>query len=314
MRAIVLGNITLDETFALPALPRPGETLLGEARGRDLGGKGANQAVLLGRAGIPTRLVARIGRDAAAETLRQALAAEPVENGLIDTDLPTDRSLILLAPDGENCIVSTAACARALSESDAVAALAGAQPGDLLLLQGNLTVPVTEAALRAARAHGMRTVLNPAPVDPGFAALWPLLDLAVVNAVEAADLTGAATPEAALHLIRAAGAAHAVVTLGADGAIMDAGLRVPAAPAEVRDTTGAGDTFTAVLAATLFGHQLRPEDALRVAAQAAAITVGWEGTLAAFPDRDTLCALIRKEGQGLRPWTPLGPQAPDPLD
>jgi ribokinase len=295
MRAIVLGNVTLDETLAVPALPRPGETLQAVAGTSGLGGKGANQAVLLGRAGIATRLVARIGEDETGITLRRALATEPVADRLIPSPLLTDRSIILLAPDGENCIVSTAACARAMNAADAALALADARPGDLLLMQGNLDVTVTAAALAAARRAGMVTVLNPAPVDPGFAALWPLLDLVVVNRLEAAELTGAADPETALGHIRAGGAGCAAITLGAAGAIMDAGsaiLHVPAAPASVRDTTGAGDTFTAVLAAALFGRRMAAADALHAAARAAAITVSRPGTLAAFPDADTLRAIL----------------------
>jgi ribokinase len=137
-------------------------------------------------------------------------------------------------------------------------------------------------------------VFNPAPVDPGFAALWQLADLVVLNRTEARDLTGKDAEDAATH-IRAAGAARVAVTLGADGAVLQAAdrmHRIPAAPATVRDTTGAGDTFTAILAAALFARRLSPEAALRCAARAAAITVGRRGTLQAFPTTAELAAIL----------------------
>ncbi len=294
MSAIVIGNLALDEAFLLPALPRPGETVLATETARDLGGKGANQAVLLARAGVPTRLVARIGRDEAGASLRAMLGCEGMQRaGLIETDAPTDRSIVLLAADGENSIVSTAHCAGAMTVQDVSAAL-NATGADLLLMQGNLSAGVTEAALRIAQGRGMKTVFNPAPADPGFAALWKLADLVVLNRTEARDLTGRDAEDAAAH-IRAAGAASVAVTLGADGAVLqtaDRMHRAPAAAVTVRDTTGAGDTFTAILAAALFARRLPPETALRCAAQAAAITVSRRGTLKAFPTRAELAAIL----------------------
>ena len=292
MRALVIGNLALDERLYVDALPRPGETLLAARAETDLGGKGANQAVVLARAGVATRLLARVGEDAVATRLRALLAAEAVQATLLIADTPTDRSVVLVAADGENAIVSTAACARGLSTGDVDAALPGA---DLLLVQGNLTAALTGHALAAARARGMRTVFNPAPVEPDFAGLATFADLLVCNRVEAATLTGAGEPGDAACRLCAAGAARVVVTLGADGALFrDAAgdLSVGAVPASVRDTTGAGDTFVAALTAALLAYDMRPRAALDAAAHAAAITVGRRGTLAAFPTAAELAAIF----------------------
>lgn len=296
MRAIVIGNLTLDESFPLPRLPGPGETLLAEGCTRDLGGKGANQAVLLARAGIATRLAARIGRDANAIELRAQIAREGLEpDGLIGTDAPTDRSIILLAADAENSIVSTALCARAMDEADVATALRGSEAGDLLAMQGNLRASVTRHALALARERGLRTMFNPSPIHADFAALWQLIDLAVLNRAEAEQLTGSPDPAEACRRIRASGAGRAVVTAGADGAVMAEGDAIhvaAAAPASVRDTTGAGDTFAAILAAALFARRLPAPEALRRAARASAITVSRRGTLAAFPSAAELRAIL----------------------
>lgn len=64
MKIIVVGNCTVDLSFSVSALPRPGETLLATSRTVDLGGKGANQAVVATRFGAETILAAPIGSDA----------------------------------------------------------------------------------------------------------------------------------------------------------------------------------------------------------------------------------------------------------
>ncbi|HWA81489.1 MAG TPA: PfkB family carbohydrate kinase [Acetobacteraceae bacterium] len=293
-QAIVIGNATLDETFALDALPRPGESVLSGPPTRDPGGKGANQALLLARAGLAVRLVARIGRDPEGAFLRARLAAEGLAAGLIEGAEPTDRSVILIDGTGENCIVTTAAAANAVTPVDAERALAEASADTLLLLQGNLSFETTRTSLAAARARGLVTVFNPAPVKDEFASLWPLASLVVLNEQEAKRLAGREGEEG-LKRILAAGADSAVVTLGARGALLlhAGGLeRSPAAPAVPVDTTGAGDTFTAVLATARFARQLGWKQALTAAAAAASITVSARGAFASFPTRAGLAEIL----------------------
>ena len=296
MQAVVFGNIALDETFRLDHLPLPGETLLAESVRGDLGGKGANQAVLLARCGVPTRLVARIGRDAAGARLRSQLAAERLDlSRLIETETPADRSIVLLSAAGENAIISAIVRAPPFTRAELLAGMDGHGAGDLLVLQGNLTEPVTAEALAIGRSRGLRAVFNAAPASPGFAALWGLVDLAVLNAVEARQMTGRDDPVAAAHAIRDAGAPRVAVTLGAAGAVLcDAAgaTRVAATPVAVQDTTGAGDTFTSVLAVALLGHHLPPAAALQAASRAAALTVSRPGTLASFPTIAELAVLL----------------------
>src|SRR3978361_1514612 len=64
---IVFGSINLDLIFSLPAIPRPGETVLGPSTRIEPGGKGANQAVAAARDGAETVMVGAVGRDALAD-------------------------------------------------------------------------------------------------------------------------------------------------------------------------------------------------------------------------------------------------------
>jgi ribokinase len=147
MAFLVLGNITVDETMDTAVLPTPGETIVVGSPVRDLGGKGANQALILKHAGAEVRFVAAIGRDEAADWVVERLAAEGFRVAdLMRLAQPTDRSLIFVNPEGENAIASIIGCAMAMSKDRAAAALAGARRGDVLVLQGNLSLATTRLA------------------------------------------------------------------------------------------------------------------------------------------------------------------------
>ncbi len=290
MRAWVIGNIALDETIRVAGLPGPGASILGQEMSRDLGGKGANQAVVMGRAGLSCTLVAAVGADARGREIRERLAGEPVEAALVEVPgVASDRSVILAAAGGENSIVTTSEAAAALSPEAVAARLGAARPGDLLVLQGNLGEAATGRALADGRQRGLGTVLNPSPLRPFFGALWPLVGTVFLNRGEAEALGGT---EALLR----AGVRRVVLTLGAEGAVLlgeGAERRVPAEAAEVVDPTGAGDCFLAVALASAArrGAALDPM-ALRHAARAAALTVARPGTARAFPSAAELAALL----------------------
>jgi ribokinase len=62
-RVVVVGSINLDLVVTAPALPRPGETVLGDRFTMVPGGKGANQAVAAARAGAACAFVGAVGQD-----------------------------------------------------------------------------------------------------------------------------------------------------------------------------------------------------------------------------------------------------------
>ena len=284
----VLGNAGVDFGLSLPRLPAAGETLVGADAHRAPGGKGLNQAVAAVRAGAVTRFLAPLGDDADATEVEAALQAE----GFAVLELPrlpclTDRSILMLTPDGENCIVTAGACAAALPAADAARFAAAIPAGDILLMQGNLSFAATEAAIRAGSA---RVILNTAPLCWDVRPLLPRCAVVVANAGEASAVVGF-RDAAALH---AAGAALAIVTLGAEGCLLaDArGQRhLPAAAAKLVDSTGAGDAFCGTLAALLAAGW--PADPAAAAAQrVAARTVERRGAMAALPPRCEMPGLI----------------------
>ncbi|MBJ2065795.1 PfkB family carbohydrate kinase [Serratia odorifera] len=288
MRAYVTGNITVDEAWSISDIPKKGSSIHGIKTSQDIGGKGANQAIILSRCGIETRLIAATGSDSNGIWIRQKIKNEPL------TLLPdcnfnqhSDTSIILNIADGDNAIITTTAAADTFGLDDIIPHLADAAVGDILLQQGNFSLNKTRSLFQFAKAQGMTTVFNPSPVNPDFCHLWPLIDIAVVNESEA-------------ELLQPYGVKTLVITQGAAGAwLIRDGLRhfCPATSVEALDTTGAGDTFLAVMLASALLRGVEPDDlALAHASRAAAITVSRRGTLSAFPDGNELAALLAKDG------------------
>ncbi|WP_125776000.1 ribokinase [Antribacter gilvus] len=284
-RVAVVGSANVDLVVDVPRHPSGGETILGGELRRTPGGKGANQAVAAARAGgADTTFVGALGRDDAADLLLASLAAAGVRTDVVArVAAPTGTALITVSPDGENAIV-VAPGANAHVQVGTVQAgrLAVA---DVVLAQLEVPVDVVLDAARARR-RGALFVLNAAPWRDLPDALWEQVDVLVVNEHEAAGLAGPRpTPDVAAALLARVPAV--VVTLGGDGSLVARRgsplVRLPGIPVDVVDTTGAGDTYCGVLAASL-ARGLGLAEAAHLAGVAAAITVTRHGAQAAVPD------------------------------
>ncbi len=275
---VVVGSLNQDITVEADRRPEGGETVLGRAVSTAPGGKGANQAVAAARAGARVAIVGCVGADAAGEAMRAGLRAAGVDDTSVRAlgDAPTGTALIVVDAAGENSIVVVPGANARLSAADVERALE-TRPEPLVLTQ--LEVP-DDAVAAAARLAG-RFVLNASPARPLPQALLATADPLIVNAGEAAKVTGtdesdARALAAAAHAI---GARSIVITLGARGACWSApeGTVERVAPSvEVVDTTGAGDVFAGTLAARL-ARGADPEAALAAAVDAGAAAVGWRG-------------------------------------
>jgi ribokinase len=135
-------------------------------------------------------------------------------------------------------------------------ALGGAK---VLVLQNEVPEAVNLAAAQVAKARGTRIVLNAAPARPLDEELRALVDMLVVNRVEAEALTGVAVADRATakkalpKLVRENGAV--VITLGGQGLVVQEGfsaaVEIEALPVKVTSAHGAGDCFVGVVAAEL---------------------------------------------------------------
>ena len=195
MRLLVIGNAALDRCYRVDRLPREGESVLAASAPAEPGGKCLNQAVMAARAGAEVTLLAVLGCDDAGAVLRRHLRAEGLDGPfLLEHAGPSDESIVLVGPSGDNLIVTTHAAAASLPPEAARAAIATLAPDDGLLMQGNLDERTTIDVLAAARARGVRTIFNPSPLRPGTAAALVHVDILIANVPEAAALADTVVP------------------------------------------------------------------------------------------------------------------------
>lgn len=296
MKVFVIGNIVADQTYSVARLPNEGESVLGRKISVDLGGKGANQSIILARSDISTILIAAIGDDTQANQLSERLDTEPVVPRLIQIpNTASDSSIIIKDGTGKNVIVTTVDCARSLKVSDVEQRMTDAASGDLLVLQGNLELAITKQIIATARKRGMKIVLNPSPFENGAELLLADLDTLFVNQHEAYQITGCEGPVAVQKLLEF-GIKTVILSMGEKGALLGTAsevLSVPAQACHVVDSTGAGDTLQSVaIASAILRRSCIDLVALKIAAKAAALTVSRHGATAAFPTQTELKSLF----------------------
>jgi ribokinase len=131
--------------------------------------------------------------------------------------------------------------------------------GKVLVLQNEIPEVVNEAIARHARDLGVATILNAAPALPFTTSLPDLVDILIVNAIEAEMLDGGNV--SSLEMVACAAERLAarfrsvVVTAGGDrvDSFHRSGraLNLPGITVAVASTHGAGDAFVGTLAARM---------------------------------------------------------------
>lgn len=278
---LVVGSLHYDIMVEADHLPRADETAIGSRWYPKFGGKGGNQAAAAQAAGARGRMFGAVGCDGFGSFLLEALDDRGVDRSFVSVMDGVGSGMSVAIQDRTGDYAATIVSGANL-ELDAKALEDPAlwQDVRVLVLQSEVTEEINLAAARAAKARGARVVLNAAPARAVGKDLRQLVDVLVVNAVEAemfgsgpvCDLSTALA--AAQHL--AAQYDSVVVTAGGHGLAAwtaeDTQITLPARKVKVASTHGAGDCFTGTLAAALaVGEHLG--DACRIAAAAAAIHV-----------------------------------------
>lgn len=302
---VCIGSLNVDLVFLVDRMPVSGETVTGRDLQRHLGGKGLNQALAAARAGAPVALVGAVGTDDGGAWMRQQLTAEGVDaSGVADVEGPSGSALIELDSSGANRIVVIPGANGWLTADYTAAQVARLGSATVALAPLEVPPPAVVGALTAAKAAGMTTILNTAPVPPDGVpdGLLAQCDIVIPNEHEASLITGIDVHDvdsaiAAGRELMRRGAGSAVVTLGAQGAawVADGGSgHVPTYPVHVVDTVAAGDAFCGALAAALATGV--PWDlAVRRACAAGALATTVSGASPSLPHAAAIDALVDRE-------------------
>ncbi|MER9305319.1 ribokinase [Mesorhizobium sp. M0293] len=258
----VFGSLHYDIMVDAPDRPRKGETVAGHAWHPKCGGKGGNQAASAARAGVRAAMIGAVGDDDFGRALLANLDRARLDRRFVRVaaGAGSGMSVAIFDQGGDYGAVIVSGSNLTLGDADIAAASEMLSQTAVLLLQNEVPEAANIAAARAVKAQGGRIVLNAAPARKLSGELTALVDILVVNAIEAEFLAGMAVVET---LDGAAQTARlladlwpvAIVTAGGEGVACcertGEAFALPAIPVKVVSTHGAGDEFVGALAAGL---------------------------------------------------------------
>lgn len=295
-KILVLGSLNMDLVTRVKVTPKVGETTIGNGFSEIPGGKGANQAVAIGRLGGQVSMLGRVGDDSFGADLIKALNESHVDSADVKTvqGVATGTALIMVNDDGDNSIVVIPGANFELQPEDI--SREDFQSSQYLLAQLETPLETIEKAFSMAKEAGLKTVLNPAPAQQLSPSLIANVDLLIPNETEFEILTGH-TPEteeglaAGTKALFDLGVKALIITLGKSGALyLDSeGERVHVSGyvVEAVDTTAAGDSFIGgLLTALSKGSDIR--SAMEFAMKVGAVTVTKHGAQSSLPTLDEI--------------------------
>lgn len=310
---VIVGSYNQDLTWYCSEFPKPGETIFGSFV-TGPGGKGSNQAVAAVRTGVGTTFVGAVGKDVFGDGVKVFYDLEGLEYQLMEyDDIPTGNAGIFVSSSGENeIIVALGANLAFKSEDIREETLSHAQ---VVVCQNEIDLDTTRQVLRRARGLGATTVLNPAPMIPGFRSEYLKdVDILIPNETEFAELIKATHPEALgsfqsadirdldedqlQKLCQSAEVPTVILTLGSKGCFVstaDSYRTIPGCQGiEVVDTTGAGDAFVGGFASGMVQFDKDIYKAASYANAVAALSVTQPGTAPSMPHKEEIENFINR--------------------
>jgi ribokinase len=326
-KVVVVGSFVQDLTWKCAEFPRAGETIIGTFV-TGPGGKGSNQAVASGRAGVATAFIGAIGRDVFGDEAKRFYKSEGIgARFIVKPKHATATAAIFVNSAGQNEIIVALGASAHLQPRDIDPGLI--ESARVVVCQHETNLRVNAHVFSVARRSSVTTVLNPAPMRPDFdPSILALTDVLIPNESEFVALVEKCPGSAALargisrgpagakeeflhpylrvndmhRLCRALGVPTVIVTLGRRGCFVSLGdghtLIAGHTGLNVIDTTGAGDAFIGGFAAGLarFGGDVLA--AARHGNAVAALSVTKFGTAPSMPRASEINRFLRRRGRG----------------
>lgn len=235
----------MDMTVTAERIPLKGETLKGSSISYIPGGKGANQAVAMAKLGAEVEMFGAVGDDGNGQALLDNLkrAGVKTEHVKICQDVPTGIAMITVA-ENDNTIVVVAGANGEVDRAYVDEIKPVLEGYDMVVLQHEIPLETVHYVVEFCAEKGIQVVLNPAPAAEVPMDVIEKVTYVTPNEHEAALIFGKDLPTE--ELLRKY-PEKLIITQGSRGvsACLQSGevLTVPARPAKVMDTTGAGDTL-----------------------------------------------------------------------
>ncbi|CUE04152.1 ribokinase [Staphylococcus aureus] len=293
-KVVILGSTNVDQFLTVERYAQPGETLhVEEAQKAFGGGKGANQAIATARMQADTTFITKIGTDGVADFILEDFKVAHIDTSYIikTAEAKTGQAFITVNAEGQNTIYVYGGANMTMTPEDVINAKEAIINADFVVAQLEVPIPAIISAFEIAKAHGVTTVLNPAPAKALPNELLSLIDIIVPNETEAELLSGIkVTNEQSMkdnaNYFLSIGIKTVLITLGKQGtyfATKNQSQHIEAYKVNAIDTTAAGDTFIGAFVSRLNKSQDNLADAIDFGNKASSLTVQKHGAQASIP-------------------------------
>ncbi|HEH0709688.1 TPA: ribokinase [Staphylococcus aureus] len=293
-KVVILGSTNVDQFLTVERYAQPGETLhVEEAQKAFGGGKGANQAIATARMQADTTFITKIGTDGVADFILEDFKVAHIDTSYIikTAEAKTGQAFITVNAEVQNTIYVYGGANMTMTPEDVINAKDAIINADFVVAQLEVPIPAIISAFEIAKAHGVTTVLNPAPAKALPNELLSLIDIIVPNETEAELLSGIkVTNEQSMkdnaNYFLSIGIKTVLITLGKQGtyfATKNQSQHIEAYKVNAIDTTAAGDTFIGAFVSRLNKSQDNLADAIDFGNKASSLTVQKHGAQASIP-------------------------------
>lgn len=281
-KIVVVGSISMDLVMETNRIAEEGETVFGEKFSMVPGGKGANQAVAVGRL-KPDKvtMLGAVGNDSFGPILKDNLEKNnvivenvgtfPLSSGIAQITIFNKDNRIIYCP-GANGLVDTKEWAKEWEVID---------EADLVILQNEISHKANLEIAKRCFANGVKVLYNPAPSRSTDKEMLDYVNFITPNEHECKELFPGKTLDEVLREFPN----KLIVTLGTKGSTYFDGskiITIPAIKVDAVDTTGAGDTFNGAFGFAI-SEGLEIEEALSFATISSSLSVQKFGAQGGMP-------------------------------
>ncbi|MBN2588475.1 MAG: ribokinase [Sedimentisphaerales bacterium] len=309
-KIIVVGGTYIDMSIKCSQIPVVGQYVIGSTLSYSISGPGPVQSVQAALCGCEVSLISKIGSGSFAKMILEGLAEYNINTDYVQCVKAknTGVHVTMINSEGENAGCLYSGANSALVPMDITTADEAIAEADVCLIHGELPQETIVEAIRCAKLHGTKTILDPArPLEQKedgcgeLPAEYFAVDVIIPNLSEAADITdqtsvGLRNGKLIGSDLIARGVKHAVITMGKRGCLVvnrNGADNIPAFEVELVNQSGRGDAFNGALAA-YYAIKDDIHGAVKFASAAGALTCTKFGLLEALPTKADIIQVLQE--------------------
>lgn len=279
-KIVVAGSLHYDIFVESPFRPAKGETVLGYKWYPKFGGKGGNQALACAKSGGEVVMVSAVGSDSFADPLLNILHKNNINSDFVQRceHIKSGMSVAIADDDGDYGAVVVSG-ANLYIDNSVFSNKELFCDAKMLILQNEVMEETNIAAAKSAKENNVIVCVNAAPARKMSEEFTSLIDILIVNAVEAQGFCNVCV-DSLQKAEEAAKELHkkfkcVIVTAGGDGVAYCDDFSFGSVASEkvnVISTHGAGDCFVGNLCVQLCNNK-SIEEAIKLANHKAALHV-----------------------------------------